>query len=128
MVRDGKLIGISFQPQGSSAPVIVSGQGVTSVTRTGTGAFTVTLANQFRALVSAQTTMQLASPGGVAYQCVITGANVTGAGTGAQTVTLLVQNASTGAAADISENAGNIINLSLFVKSSGTSYPAGGVE
>jgi hypothetical protein len=238
LIREGKILGLSFLPQGSSAPIIASGQGLASVVRNSAGNFTLTLQNQFRALITALAGVQLASGGdttasltwtdatdsdsvqflagtsfpgalgnnlkvavvtgsglsnsiataggittvtltintgtttpallktyvnttaaatlapyitigtttgttpfsvflaataltggasGGTLEAVIQSANVTGAGTGPQTVVIQVQDQN-GVATDIAANAGNLVNLLLFVKSSGIAYPAGGVQ
>jgi hypothetical protein len=239
IIREGKLLGLSFAPQGTGAPLIVSGNGMASVTRNSAGNFTVKLQNQFRSLVSATAGLQVAASsgdtsasytwvdstdtnsttftagtsfpgalgnnlkvavltgaslsnsittvGGIttvnltintgtttpallqtyvnttaaatlspyisisaisgttpysvflaataltggassgALQAVITAANVTGAGANTQSVIIQVQDANA-VATDISANAGNLVNLMLFVKSAGVAYSAGGVE
>ena len=47
---------------------------------------------------------------------ILTSVNVTAGGTGKQSVTIQIQDASTGAAIDIAANAGNLVNLELFLK------------
>lgn len=52
LVQNQVIISGSFQPNGTSAPTIVEGKGFT-VSRTGVGLYTVTLADKYMALVSA---------------------------------------------------------------------------
>jgi len=58
-----KLIAFSFPTNGSSAPVLnaTTSGGVASIAHTSTGVYTVTFQNQFKSIVSANATLQLAS-------------------------------------------------------------------
>ena len=62
LIREGKFLSCQFAPQGSSAPTLTSQEGVASVARNSAGNFTITLADQWRALIDAQCSLQLAAP------------------------------------------------------------------
>jgi hypothetical protein len=81
LIREGKLLGISFEPNGTGVPIIVSGQGVASVVRNSAGNFSVNLQNQFRSLVDVQASLSL-EPVSTAQAAV-----TVGTGTAALTVT-----------------------------------------
>lgn len=61
LYQESKLLSFGILPNGSGTPTLNHGQGVKSVSRTGAGAFTVTLQDQYRALIAAQTSLQFAS-------------------------------------------------------------------
>ena len=124
IVREGKLIGCTFSPQGTGTPVINAGNGIKSVVWNSTGNFTVTFQNQFRALVAAVSSVQLAVAAARFAQ--ITSINVTGGGSGPQTCVIQVQD-NAGNPEDIAA-AGGTVTLLVYAKSAGVSYAAGKVE
>jgi hypothetical protein len=105
-----KLSG-SFAPNGASAVSAASnkGRGFT-VARTGTGQFTLTLTDKWAELVSANATLQLATPADSQVQwgaCDVVSAK-----------TLVLTVLTAGVAADVAANAGNRINFDLCLRSS----------
>ncbi len=61
LARTGKLLAFQVAPNGSGTPTLGSREGVASVARTGAGAITVTLQDQYRALIDGQCSLQLAA-------------------------------------------------------------------
>ena len=78
LVREGRQLGISFAPQGSGTPLLVSGQGASKVVRNSAGNFTVTLQNQYRSLVNVQSSVQLASAPSAVSASLTEGSGVSG--------------------------------------------------
>jgi hypothetical protein len=62
LVKHGKLIAFQIAPNGTGTPTLGAREGVASVARTAAGAFTVTLQDQYRALVDGQCSLQFGTP------------------------------------------------------------------
>ena len=108
-----KTICGSFEPNGTGAPLNVSGLGFT-VARTGVGTFVVTLADEYMQLLAAFADLALATPGVDIAQVGLV--NVEGTGTGALTATITVLSGATGSAADIGPTAGSVVSFALEVQ------------
>lgn len=102
-----RLVG-GFRTNGGSSPTAIYGNWISSVARTGAGAYTVTLKNDFKGLhcTGKSATLQLAAAGD---SKVVLGPYDATAGT--QVVTTIT----TAAAADIAADANNIVWLELVV-------------
>ncbi len=96
----------SFAPNNTSAPTDLKGCNFT-VARSGTGQFTITLNKVYAELLSANATMQLATPGD-SFVC------LGSVSLSAKTVVLTVITA--GSAADVLANANNRVNFSLKLR------------
>jgi hypothetical protein len=94
LVNKAKLLAVSFAPQGTGAPKLVSGNGAATVTRNSAGNFTVALQNQFVALVDAQVSLQLAA-GPTSTPAAVT------VGTGTAAITVTAGTANGGAAGNL---------------------------
>jgi hypothetical protein len=131
LVRDGRLLGISFAPQGTGTPLLVSTGGAASVVRNSAGNFTLKLQNQFRSLVTAIAGVQLASGGNTAASYVWTDAtdsNVTTfqAGTsfpGTEGNSLKVAILTGGALSNAITTSGGVTTVSITINT-GTTTPA----
>lgn len=107
------LIQGSFAPNGASAVSSASNSGAGwSVAHSATGQFTVTLQDQYVAMVSADASLQLASPDDKMLQ--FGAIDVTSAGT----IVINVWDISSAGLADIAANAGNRIHFSLRLRNS----------
>jgi hypothetical protein len=105
-----RRLDITFFPQGAGAPVVNAAQarGVASITRTGVGAFLITLEDAYRSLVSKSATVQLAAAADVTAQFGVI-ANV---GT-ALPPTIEVRLLAAAAAVEVAANANNSISVQL---------------
>jgi hypothetical protein len=113
-VRNLRVIAYSFAPQGTSAPIRVTGNLIKSFTRTGVGTFVVAFQRPFRFLVDAQVTLGLGTFAAQSVQ--YSGINVKASGTGKQSATIQVFTTSSGAASDIAAGANNIIYGEIYVQ------------
>jgi len=109
------ILGISFGPNGTSAvdQTTIRGRGVASVTRADVGTFVITLQDQYASLLSATASLQLASPDD---KCV---GNLGTVDLAAKTIVVRVYDLSSAAAADVTANANNRVNVTLVLKNSG---------
>ena len=106
-----KIICGSFAPNSTSAVSAASNKGKGwSVVRTSAGVFTITLADKYNSILSAQASLQLSTPDDKYLQW---GAIDVAS---AKTLVLNVWDASGAAVADISANASNRIHFCLFLK------------
>lgn len=111
--RGLKIVQGSFRPNGSSAPLAVTGKGVSGVARTGTGAFTITLDSPWNRLLAIKLDLRLAATGDQFLHVGATNFTLQ-----APTIALTVRDVSGAAAADVAANAGNVINFTLILQNS----------
>ena len=110
--RDMWQVDISFATNGASSPVAstVKGRLVTSVTRSGTGTYVVTLQDYWADYIAGLARLNLASP--TKQRAMISG--VPNLATGL-TLTVVTIDSSSGAAVDVAAAAGNEVHLKLFL-------------
>lgn len=114
-LRGVRVLAFTFAPNGSDAITLgttAKQAGVSSVARTGTGAFTITLSERYQELVSASFQLQLATPAAALF-CV-DAVDVSSA----KTITFkhYAESAGTFAAADIAANAENLVRVVLYLR------------
>lgn len=99
----------SFRPNGSSAPLALTGKGIASVSRSGTGVFLVTLEDVYLGFLSLNAQLALASTDDKTCQIgAVSLAN--------KTIEVKVIDISGAAVADVAANAGNVIYLTFILK------------
>lgn len=108
------LMAGSFAPNGTGAISDVKGRGF-SAARTGVGTFEVTLDEPYPTLLSATSTLQLATPDDKEVQ---QGPSTLDANNNIKKVSLVVWDKSAAAAADVAANANNRINFVLVLNNS----------
>jgi hypothetical protein len=106
-------VSFSFKPRGSSAPLVdgFNAQGPFKVVRTGTGAFTVTLDDNYSNLVGFSASVGNNLANNIRHG-VFTAAPV-GGGPSTLTITSFADGTTAAAAADIAANDANIVRLTL---------------
>jgi hypothetical protein len=109
------LLGFSFATNGSSDPLTSSivGRGVQKVEHPSTGVFTITLQDVYPFLLSATSTLQLAS----ADDKVV--AQIGAVNLNARTIEVRTYDLSTAGLADVAAATGNRVNVTLVLKNSG---------
>lgn len=100
-------VGIVFRPNGTSAPVVAAQPGLTSVTRTAVGLFTIQLSNNWVALDSWAVTPMLNAAADTQVELV------------SETVTsglVYIRIKTAGSNADVAAHADNRVSVSLWLK------------
>jgi hypothetical protein len=109
------ILGINWATNGSSDPVAstITGRGVESVELASTGVYTVTLQDVYPTLLSATTTLQLASADDKVT------AQIGAVDLANRTIQVRIYDLSTAAVANVAAATGNRVNLLLVLKNSG---------
>jgi hypothetical protein len=115
LTKRAVILAGQFQAKGSGAPVIVSGQNGYTVTRTGTGLFTIQFADNYNAIGFAGLEICQATPTNTVSVVLTTNTSAT---PGAS-INLLIGTFSTPATAvDITQTSGDCIQFLAFLRNS----------